>query len=691
MDAHRKLIACFAVFVMLACMVPAVTEDVEIDAAGDANGILLYEISAGTDKGISLKNYSDRTIDLKGYSVSDNEKKSGEGYFVFEKSFKLKAGETVTLALTDKDTSFTNRGTVHLIGDNSIGVQTSGSFNPANGGDDIYLYDSNDRIIDAVCFGNKTITNTDLWIGPSVGKSDRFIQRTGTYDTDSSDDWFEVIFGLTKNPLEKNKFTATVTPFLFPDSGGIPIYQALESAQESVFIEMYELRSPNIYALLIQLEERGVEVTILHEGQPVGNTVPQFASNMKALVDAGGDIRFIGGTDNDRFENVHAKFAIIDMETVIITSENWSATNCNGKIDNDPYKGNDGNRGWGVVVENTGYAQYMKDVFDNDFSKEYGDTYDFNEKYSYATAANLTYTSYQDATFESYTAPITPVLSNDNSYEAIEYVITSATERVYSQQQSLSGIYANLGEKSPVMMMAKQANSNPGMDAKFILSEGMNANSKTEAEKQVLMINSQTLISAATMGSPYVHNKGIIGDDLVLVTSINWTPTSVEKNRESGVIIDSKEVSDYFATAFNKDFNRNYSYDGFKVDISEIKTSYESGKEITFSVTVSPSDNYTYLWDFGDGSTRETTVPRVAHTPTDGAHQLKVTVTNSAGISQVAGPITYYVGSDVDDGTDDEESIDLDIQKIVDDYGYIMIPLIVIILAILGVALKKHR
>ena len=86
-----------------------------------------------------------------------------------------------------------------------------------------------------------------------------FLQRIDGTDTDSAVDWVEIriIPGQTQNPLEVDKYTATVTPFLFPDSGGIPIYQALEKAQESVFIEMYELRSPNIYALLIQLEERG--------------------------------------------------------------------------------------------------------------------------------------------------------------------------------------------------------------------------------------------------------------------------------------------------------------------------------------------------------------------------------------------------------------------------------------------------
>lgn len=693
MDAHRKLIACFAVFVMLACMVPAVTEDVEIDAAGDANGILLYEISAGTDKGVTLKNYSNKTIDLKGYSVSDDEMKSKEGYFTFTGSLKLVPGGTVTVVINkDNQSDFTTRGnTVYVVDDNDVGIKmTKKSFDPSKNGDDIFLYDASGKIIDAVCYGSVKITNSDLWIGPSISKPSHFLQREGSFDNDSSYDWFEYIEGQTRNPLEPDKYNATVTPFLFPDSGGIPIYQTLESAQKSVYIEIYLLSSPNIYALLIELEKKGVDVYLLHSGNPLGIKISDHASKMQALVDAGGEVRFILGTDNDRYSFVHCKYAIVDMETVIITSENWTDKNCNGNIDDKPYVGsNDGNRGWGAIVESKDYANYMKDVFDNDNSSAYGDTNDFNTIYKDVNPASLTYTGYQDASFDSYYAPITPVLSNDNSYEAIDYVISNATTRIYSQQQDLSSAFSYPNERSPVTLMAKQAKENPGMDAKFILGEGTSASDKATAKDQVFTINANTLISATTMDKPYVHNKGVIGDNLTLVTSVNWTPNSMDNNRESGVIINSKQVADYFAKAFNNDFEKYYDYDGFKVDISEIKTSYPSGKEITFSVTVSPStDTYTYEWSFGDGGTMTTNVPRVVYKPSDGAHALTVKVTNSAGVSQTTAPITYYVGSDIPDESSESE---FDIQEIIDEYGYVLIPLIVIILAILGVALRKHR
>ncbi|WP_400201852.1 lamin tail domain-containing protein, partial [Candidatus Methanarcanum hacksteinii] len=181
MDAHRKLMACIAVFAMLACMVPAVTDVETTDAYGDADSILLYEVCSVDDKGVTLKNYSNSTIDLKGYYVSDK-----EGYFTFTKSLKLGAGQTITVALKDTDTKFTSRGTVYVIDDNDVGIVKTKSFDPAKDGDDIYLYNPSDVIVDAMCYGSKTITDSSVWTGGSVGKTNRFLQREGTFDTDSA-------------------------------------------------------------------------------------------------------------------------------------------------------------------------------------------------------------------------------------------------------------------------------------------------------------------------------------------------------------------------------------------------------------------------------------------------------------------------------------------------------------------------
>ena len=195
------------------------------------------------------------------------------------------------------------------------------------------------------------------------------------------------------------------------------------------------------------------------------------------------------------------------------------------------------------------------------------------------------------------------------------------------------------------------------------------------------------------MSTPYVHNKGIVSDDMALVTSINWTVNSVNNNREVGVIIHSKEVADFYAEAFNNDFNRNYTYDGFQIDTSGIPTKYEPGKETAIQISVSPeSGNYTYSWDFGDGQKKTTTVDRTVFVPTEGSHTMTIMVTDDSGLSSTV-TVKYTVGTTTPidpTGPGSSESEELDIQKIIDDYGYYIIPIIVIILGIIGAALK-HR
>ncbi len=52
------------------------------------------------------------------------------------------------------------------------------------------------------------------------------------------------------------------------------------------------------------------------------------------------------------------------------------------------------------------------------------------------------------------------------------------------------------------------------------------------------------------------HNKGIIVDGkIVLVCSINWSPTSVRKNREAGLIIENEQVAQYYTQLFLNDWN----------------------------------------------------------------------------------------------------------------------------------------
>ncbi|MDO5862609.1 MAG: phospholipase D-like domain-containing protein, partial [Thermoplasmata archaeon] len=505
MGTLYKALALLAIVSIAICPL-AMAEDT--DAAGSLSGLMLYQINPETSEGVAVHNYGSSSVDLKDYTIADMPTLTGgEGTITFSQSITVAAGATVVIVSerTDGNAFSSQSYTTYAFGEN--GVTKNKQFNLANGGDDVYLY-KGETIIDAVFYGSKSGDGV-YWTGDGVDISgDSFAVRTGSTDTDTAKDWTQ--FGRTGLEFDADlQYSATVTPFLFPESGGIPVYQALESATESIRVNLYLLTSSNMLSLLCYKAAEGVSVQILLEGAPLGYTssIATIAPYLATIESQGGEVRFIGGTDSNRYSYDHAKYAIIDGDTVVVTSENWTAANVNGSIDTNAYdSGTLGNRGWGVVVESAEYATYMNYVFETDWSTEYGDVTLFSEEYPNANTRTYSYESPSyTGTFASYTATVTPILSSDNSYEALEYYVSNATERAYSEQQSLSDSYMDMGDDSPITLFSNAANR--GVDSRLIFGS-TNVDSST-----VLEINMKTGIKAASMSTPTLHNKGVICDD----------------------------------------------------------------------------------------------------------------------------------------------------------------------------------
>lgn len=705
MDALKKALALLAVLIV--AIVPVcMTDSTDADAP---DGLLIQQVNPKECEGVAVHNYGSTAVDMKDYIIADMpQTKGSEGTLTFIESIIVSPGETLVLASERKDGNFfSNQDNVRIYGNKSDpSILKSNAFNLANSGDDVYLF-KNGEIIDAVIYGSvEEIENKPKWNGPSINLSYNLpLERYNGKDTDSATDW--AIVGTKHYEFDPSlRYDATVTPFLFPESGGIPILQQLQAAEKSICIEMYQLMNANVYALLCEKASSGVTVSLLLEGDSLdgGNYEPIIDNlpYLKKLSDLGADIRIIGHTSYDRFDFVHAKFAVIDGDITIITSENWTKNNINGSLDANPYDyDTKGNRGWGTVVKSAAYASFMMGVFENDRDMRYGDVQDFKVLYSEAIPTDVAYIAPADINyaFQTYTATVTPVLSCDNSLNALEYYVSNAKVRAYSQQQSLGKDY-NTTKTGPLLFFEKAALRS--VDSKLIFSSNVKSGT-------VGTINASSSIKVASMSSPTVHNKGVVCDDSVWISSVNWTPTSFNNNRETCVVINSKTVSDYFADVFLKDFETYYTFEGFSAYFSETPDKPEAGKEQTVTVTVSPAtDTYTYEWDLGDGSDiRKTTIGRIVFSPTEGIHTMKVTVTNSTGLKKTV-EWTYNVGSS-SSGTDpvpptptdpdkpvpdtpsepstpEEDSPLTDIEKTLGDKLYII--LAVLILIVSGIAAK---
>ncbi len=691
MDALSKALVLLAV--AIAVLSPlCIAEDSD---GAEMDGLKLYQVNPKTCEGVSVHNYGSSSVDMKDYTISDMPANGkNEGTLSFG-SIVVGPGETLVLASEKADGNyFSNQDNVVFYKSDER-VTVKGTFVLGDSGDDVYLY-KDGTLVDAVCYGNKTITDSSAWNGDPVkiyGK--RCIERVGSSDTDSASDW--IVQGRTSFTFDADlQYDATVTPFLLPNSGGIPVLRTLESAEKSIRVEIYMISDKNVLSLLVDKAEAGVDVDVLLEANPLGMTSLQSCSaHLMALIEAGADVRLIDSGTEPRYAYDHAKFAIVDGDTTVVMSENWTSDNLNGSTVTNIYGSKvQGNRGWGVVVESEGYASFMNGVFENDWSMEYGDVATYASQYPNVAAGETYYVSpTSTADFPSYKAKVTPVLSNESSYAALEYYASIAKERLYSQQQSLDSSYKDYTTDGPVGLFHTAALR--GVDTKVIFSDQVD-------ETSVFDINAKTAVSAARMTSPYVHNKGVVCDDYVWVSSVNWTENSFFNNREACVVINSSEVADFYASAFQKDFGNWYTYGGFSVEITEFPESLSPGKEYTASVGVTPSSGtYTYVWDLGDGSAQRTTsIGRIVFEAVDGQHTMTVRITDADGVMKTVTK-EYRVGSsssgdsddskDTDDsgGSKDSDKEGTDFESLIKDKLYIVLIVIVILLSAIGAVAKN--
>ncbi len=154
------------------------------------------------------------------------------------------------------------------------------------------------------------------------------------------------------------------------------------------------------------------------------------------------------------------------------------------------------------------------------------------------------------------TMDITPILSPDNSEAEIINLINRATTSLKIEQMYF---YSSLTDIIDAII---EAQTEHGVDCQLILDDSnaesdATANILTQEGVEVKVSNSLVPVYFDTM-----HNKGIIVDsEIVLISSINWSPTSLRDNREAGLIIENSDVAGYYEALFDHDWDVCLPYD----------------------------------------------------------------------------------------------------------------------------------
>ncbi|MGB3460044.1 MAG: phospholipase D-like domain-containing protein [Halobacteriota archaeon] len=517
------------------------------------------------DEYVAITNSGTRSIDLEGWNLTDN-----EGTIIFP-SFSIAPDQTVYVTRTAsifvaQMSSITGKG---IIPDFEYGfdsdpkvrqLQAEGSFALRNSGDEVILQDKSGRAVDAVIYGDSKY-KCDGWQREPL-KSPRegmVYKREGVKDTDQSEDWILLPFGASYFPPEIIHGFGEVTAFVSPDCSYTILQSELDNASSSLYINLYQFENPYLMDLVLDALDRGVNVFLLLEGNPIGGINAEELYIAAKIRARGGEVRFA----NDPFIN-HAKYVVIDRETTMIMTENWKNTGI-------PYDNTFGNRGWGIVIRDQAVANYFKAVFVDDFQRGKVDLPEGLETESISR-------DIPKSTYIPVFVPLTlncnftllPVLAPDTamSNETILGAISGAEESILVQQFSTSRFWADAD--NPFIFALIEA-ARRDCDVKVLLDSKYLAGSNNNDEviswlRQVAQAENLDLESELadlnSLGLVKIHNKGLIVDDRkVIIASLNWNANSIH-NREAGVIIENDEIASYYTAAFFHDWNVSIKEDG---------------------------------------------------------------------------------------------------------------------------------
>lgn len=347
-----------------------------------------------------------------------------------------------------------------------------------------------------------------------------------------------------------------VAAFVAPDCSYEVFSTAVGGAEREILVNVYEFTDEKMAEDLIRARERGVAVTVLLEGGPVGGVSPEGRAVAGALNRSGIAVLSMETTPaaHARYRYDHAKYLVIDGATVLLGSENF-------KPGGYPSPGLQGNRGWGVSLEDPDLAAYFREVFLLDAAG--GDIVPLE-----GTAAELHTPWAPDYTVEfavcrAEGARVTPVVSPDTS-ALILRLIEGAEESIAIEQAYITN--ETPYDLNPYLAAAIDA-SRRGVAVRVLLdSAWFNVEGDADNDEMVGVVNriaaaeglplEARLAEIETNNLAKIHNKGVVVDGrAVLVSSINWNANSPAFNREAGVIIEHPAIAAYYTRVFLDDWD----------------------------------------------------------------------------------------------------------------------------------------
>lgn len=559
---------------------------------------------------IAIYNPSSSPKSLSSFEVSDQ-----EGAWIFPEDAEIGGDETLYLA--HNGTRFEERmffqpdweveDTLAVVPD----LDMTGQMNLAMAGDEVIFKDDSGTVIDAAAFGDSDYDGVG-WDGEPIPRESfgvilaRNQDPEGDYvDNDTAEDWIHPSVkgvGYSDFGLRSFEGETKAEAFVSPDSSFQALKDLIDSAEDSIYMNGYELTNWYITESLIDALDRGVEVKLFFEGGPVTGIEDQQRYNMMRLAENGSDIRYMINEPEDdiysRYRFNHAKYCVVDDASVVVTSENWKYT---GIPVNNTY----GNRGWGIIVHDESVASYYLDVFNHDYDPEKPDSYAYNETHPKYGVPPQNFTPDKDVRVGRY-EPITDTVKVEDEMKIVPVIGPDTT---LGEEKSILPTLEDADRTIDVIQLT--CNLHWGEDASvtidwdldpetqylrwddgrehhnLYLKEAINAARNgvkvnvlldsvyidpeddttydnydvveylnTLAEKEDIPLKAK-LADHEELGFEKFHTKGMIVDnETVLISSINWGAYAAVYNRESGILVSNEEIARYYSDVFYYDWRK---------------------------------------------------------------------------------------------------------------------------------------
>lgn len=290
--------------------------------------------------------------------------------------------------------------------------------------------------------------------------------------------------------------------YVEPDDGHAPVIDEIDHAQRTIDLTIYLLTDANVISALSRAESRGVQVRVILEQHPYGGGSDQnvVASTLR---DAGIEVRW----GASQFTFTHAKYMVIDGEVAIITTQNLSKSSFTA------------NREFGVVTTVPSDVAEAQRIFNADWTGHPGPI----------------------------SGPL--VVSPDDSRARLKELIASAHVSI--------DLYAEV-IRDPGMMTALADAARRGVRVRVLITDNTDVGNRDAA---TTLANAG--VQVRLVKRLYIHAKMILVDNArAFVGSENLTATSLDNNREVGMILSEPPLIQRCAATFNRDWSQAVAFAG---------------------------------------------------------------------------------------------------------------------------------